>query len=517
MASLYCPATRTDSEKRLSHTQMWHAISPRFLVLIVLICMSTHVSAFGKEPSKKATAVFLEWLEKNGVTQLSGAHKRVSIFTPPGASADERALLSGVQFSAWEKVVSIPYSLALVLEEDDPAPFVGATWQVRLAAKLLREVKKGEASHLKPYLDLFPMDVTIPWLDLKPEEFGEIQIEATMRRVADLQFQAQDDWAQCKASLIGEATWPMFGWAMTMVWNNALELLVPLEEGSNEEEWKAMFVPIFDMVSHNPEPNVYWLEDGVHHDRLDLITTKPIPQSQPLLADWGEYTPEGMFLFHGFIPNNNIRDQAIVFYNIHDAVEWYLRRYHDRFSKRSASEEITKEELASFIDAGKEGALRQLKIDGRLTPASTLETTYVDPHDETHGNAFVVHPNGTIDARLSGAFAQVARTVRNVHWFPDELEWQEEVEETLPAVIERVKEMLKSYETTSQEDRNLLRKERRKEELECPDTGHLADCKVVGGLSPAVKLAIRFRIMKKQLLDSFLKSRVMDGYGHDEL
>lgn len=469
-----------------------------------------HRGLEAEESEEVADARHLAYLAQHGVWLHPPAGK-VKIVTAPSG---ERSLIAAADAAQGELLVSVPYAAGLSLEASDPVPYEGSGAIHGLAAKLLREVMKGNASAYWPYLATLPRWAPVPWHVLSPDrEFGAVQYEPTRRRLEDfLRLQVGGYEASDPAALAG-ATWGEFAWAVTIATCHGLTLPLPPSEAGAAAgaEYRSVLLPVADLLSHDFYENVAsWREKGVRREGLDLFAARAVPRGDVLTSAYGGLPTEYYFMFHGFVPEGNPHDSALLFYTLHEAVHWYLRRYHpDLSGKGKGQNKLSKAEFERFIQLAKRGAARYLREVGRPGDVSDFEPRFIDPQDDSHGHALHVFADGSVDPRLLGGLAGVQLELDGFTDVARSSDWRNTVAEVYAAVRRRCAELLLTYPTTLKQDITTLTRERRRS----ADGGACHASEGCERMAVSMQLVLQYRIQKKQLLEAIVHRYQEPGNG----
>lgn len=480
-----------------------------------------------EESEEAADARHLAYLSQHGV-RLSPPDSKVRIVT---AASGERSLVAAADVAAGELLASVPYEAGLSLEPSDAPPYEGAGAIHCLAAKLLCEVAKGNGSAYWPYLATLPRWAPVPWYVLSAErgEFAAIQYEPTARRMSDfLRLQVDGYERAARAAALAGATWGEFAWAVAIATCHGVTVPLPpsTEPGAAPaaaaaREFRSVLLPVADLLSHDFNENVAsWRERGVRRDALELFAARAVRGGELLTSAYGALPTEYYFMFHAFVPERNPHDSALLFYSLHEAVHWFLRRHHPELSgKGKWKNKLSKPEFERFVQLAKRGAARYLREVGREDEAaSDFEPRFIDPQDDSHGRALHVFADGSVDARLLGGFAGVQLELDGFTDVARGSDWRNTVSEVYATVRRRCTELLLSYPTTAEQDAATLRQERRAEDPACDGS---PSCEKMG---VPMQLVVQYRLQKKLFLETIVNmyqgddgDRLHQARVHEEL
>ena len=87
---------------------------------------------------------------------------------------------------------------------------------MRLAAKLLRELSRGQASPWHRYLRVLPQLVPAPLETFSWEEMQDIKYQPALDVLYKYQWLVQDSYQRCSSEAVGGATADEFQWAMSV-------------------------------------------------------------------------------------------------------------------------------------------------------------------------------------------------------------------------------------------------------------------------------------------------------------
>ena len=340
----------------------------------------------------------------NGVEGLGDEASKLALYRTEDG---QRGVLCVAPVAAGERLVRVPLSLGLPdqwLEADGPELFEGATWGVRLAAKLLREVKRGDASPRAPWFRVLPEGVGAPYF-FRFDEVREIQY-GPMREeldrygwlVADGYRQAGGGEGGCEA--MGGASKEEFEWAMALVHSRSFGLAS--EKGGIQTR---MLLPFIDCFNHSGDQGFYTREaevpvqsaqvfwelkgpDNEDNDTgrwcMDVLSDAPVAGNEEAHLCYGDRSNDDFFLHYGFVPLHNPHDDVILFRDVEGAIEWFTAKFllgldgAARAARADAARAAVGATVAAIEEAGDGGyveGVKDLKVlcgartDARLTAA----------------------------------------------------------------------------------------------------------------------------------------------------
>lgn len=307
-----------------------------------------------------------EWLTLNGA-DLDGADVRESRISGTG-------LVASADMDSGDTVFSIPMHTSLMVYPFDCEDKldIGSVdlpdTAIKLALKLLREHDGGASSPWFSYIQSLPRKLSNPMemaKGLNDQHMGSKtfpEILSNYRRTLDcmMAFGRTQDEAQ---------------WALSVVQSRAFgngmgqELLVPFMDFMNHGDM--MDDSVF---SENHQANVTygWRKTGDRNSpeswSIVVKANKPISEGEELLVSYGDHQNEYFFLYYGFTPLFNPRDDIVLFDGLDAAFEWYCSAYPHR--ARGWNQEERKKLMSAVKQDGPMEEVIKLNIcsDGAVSP-----------------------------------------------------------------------------------------------------------------------------------------------------
>eukprot|EP00899_Mesostigma_viride_P018362 jgi/Mesvir1/26527/Mv16182-RA.1 len=373
---------------------------------------------------------FEEFLEREGITGLGDSEGALCITPVPEGG---RGLVATRDLRAGEVVLTVPISACLSDEDEKGAPlYEGAFWSIKLAARLLRERAKGDASRWAAYIAHLPQSMATP-LTFQWESLQAIRYAHAQQLAFELSWMATDAFDRCEGAAIGHATREEFDWALQIVHSRTLRLHKGGENGAppgpSSSPLMRVLTPGLDLLNHSGDGakavwEVIWPSTGDGSSPLpceghiQVVVTEDVHAGEQLFISYGARNGDDFFLHYGFVPQNNLMEDCIVFTSLEEAFEWHARTYgwvsepQESIMERweavclaSQSAGSARVGLDVFLKGGaslKRGS-SNAPVQGRL-----LEEDRIPSRDADDGDQAIplrVYAGGLVDLGLAAAFS----------------------------------------------------------------------------------------------------------------
>lgn len=307
----------------------------------------------------------MEWLVRNGA-DLRGVKIEKSAIAGLGLVAQE-------DFGENEVILQIPMHSSLMVYPFDEEQGVSIPSKdlpdtaIKLALRLLNENQRGRKSPWFPYIDALPKELT------NPEEMGNSSVHPhtgsrTFPKILENYRKTMRFLVSCGKSE-QEARWAL-GVVQSRAFGNGMgqELLVPLLDSINHGDHD-----VDGVFSDEYQANVVygWQKMGDTNAPKDwsivVKSRRAISEGEELLVSYGDHENEYFYLYYGFVPMFNPRDDLVVFESLDDALNWYCTTYPER---ANFTEEERRKLLAEIKAEGETGEIIKLNIcaDGSVSP-----------------------------------------------------------------------------------------------------------------------------------------------------
>ncbi|CAI7868722.1 unnamed protein product [Closterium sp. NIES-53] len=325
--------------------------SPVHALCVFLLSLSVAGRVCEAQDETSAELRFLEWLHGLGGKEVLPQRAKLRISRAQGG---ERGMAAAADIAAGEEVVSVPFRAAIVAEESDPEPFKECGMHMVLMAKLLREMKKGNASEWAAFTAILPSYIPLPWLPSPHHRttttttsdstsassssssteavaaaaaagLWELQLPSAVVRGAALEAYMRDAYKRSDRAVLGGATYGDFLWAFAMYLTRHFSLNLP---PSDPRGTISMFLPFGDMANHRfrdewDDGDVDWVE-GVYADRAVLVSLRPVIKGHPVFETYWNGPNEAFCVFQAFLPEPNPHDTVTLFQGLRHGVAWLL-------------------------------------------------------------------------------------------------------------------------------------------------------------------------------------------------
>lgn len=307
----------------------------------------------------------MEWLMCNGA-DLGGVKIEKSAISGLGVVAKE-------DFAENEVVLQIPMQSALMVysfdkEQDVQIPSKDLSdTAIRLALRLLNETRLGRESPWFPYIDALPKELT------NPEKMDSSLVHPhTGSKTFPI---ILENYKKTISFLVSCGTSEEeAGWALAVVQSRAFgngmgqEILVPLLDSMNHgdnivdgvfsEEYEANIVYGWQKMGDTDAPKDW---------SIVVKSRRAISEGEELLLSYGDHENEYFYLYYGFVPMFNSRDDLVIFESLNDAFNWYCTTYPER---TNFTEGEKRELLAEVSTQGEVGEIIKMNIcaDGSVSP-----------------------------------------------------------------------------------------------------------------------------------------------------
>ena len=346
------------------------------------------------------------WLHRDGAEGAAGEAQRVAMSECAPATG-ARGLVTTVAARSGDVLLRVPLAMCLTdLQPCDSCPD-GAPWSVRVAARLLEERAKGDASAYAPFIASLPWGrVTTPlqmgWDDTQAIQWAHVrqelyELDWLVNHWYEEYRQRNDAAEDGKATPATPVPAPLgdFEAALTLVHSRTFLACVE-EGGSNASPWFArVLVPLGDMINHDGVAhNTAWTyeDDGLAGKAMVFRATRDLLAGEEILADYGHQCIDDLFTYYGFVPRGAPADAAPLFGAPIEALEWWL------FARGQEENEAALERanaLLAWMEGGGHDAAADVARSGQDTAAGGGK-------DATKG--LRVHIGGSVDQQLLEAF-----------------------------------------------------------------------------------------------------------------
>ncbi|KAL2609007.1 hypothetical protein R1flu_027580 [Riccia fluitans] len=263
---------------------------------------------------------YREWV--SAITRIrSSAEKHAVEYTVrPWQEGDGSLVLSSFavgDLKEGDTVLDVPVRLLLSDKwmADDPKTLYDAPWEVRLAAKLLRERSVRDQSAWASYIKLLPNFVTLP-LFFSDLELNNIQDTSVETEVRSLRKYIKWTYSALRAEEIAGAKFSEYAWALSIVYSSACQVHMSV---SKEDAESSHFLPPFFGSTFKERGQVY----AEYEDERMKLMSHDVKRGMPLAAEYASNTMRDTFVFRGFVPKLSQRDHIKVFHDVLELVDWY--------------------------------------------------------------------------------------------------------------------------------------------------------------------------------------------------
>ncbi|KAL0050877.1 hypothetical protein WJX82_009288 [Trebouxia sp. C0006] len=359
-------------------------------------------SLHDEDPSQMQA--FLAWLTAQGVDDLQKEKCKLGVYH---AEKGERGMLSLQDIKAGTVLLHLPLRLAITDHPADPESnevmFEDAPWSLRLACKLLREKAKGSASPYHPYLQVLPEHVPSPLCTFAWEDMPQIEVPDMTQQLHHASWLLSDAWPRLSPEATGGASREELEWAVSVVHSRTFGTAA--KEGGTAVH---MLLPLVDFLNHGgdetecfpgdpfaPTANVRWHLVAPPSDnpsegfQMHLVARQDIPEGQEILLSYGDRNNDDFFLHYGFVPLRNPHDDAVLFQDLTDALDWH----YEHFKPEGLANE---EDARILYQAAAEAGLAQAQPP---SPEDHLTAAMQEQEQKLR-----VYPGALVDGRLMAAF-----------------------------------------------------------------------------------------------------------------
>jgi len=361
------------------------------------------------DESRDATALsaLASWCAMRGV----GVRALAAVTDARGGAGLECA--RGVR--AGEVVAAAPLRSGIVDDADGHPErargvMANAPWGVRLACRLLQEIKAGEASEYAAYVRTLPRRVEASPARYDEAAIEEVQYPPAMSEIREMQaaIRKWHEKLQKEApEALGDAVfdYDAFADAVSVVHSRTYGIA---SADDNAGLFRAL-LPLVDMLNHGGDivtglekdeatgevtevltaatDNVAWSElddDGV----VRFAATRDIAEGEEALMSYGERSNDHFLIYYGFAPDNNPHDDCVLFSNLEHAMAWHSVAHPELWEGPDA--ELRERAANAAYDRVTKSLEAEGSVDAKLAAA--------EPRLKALGF-------GRVDARLLSAFA----------------------------------------------------------------------------------------------------------------
>ncbi|KAI5070185.1 hypothetical protein GOP47_0014528 [Adiantum capillus-veneris] len=262
---------------------------------------------------------FLKWCEAEGA-QITEA-LTVTHISARSNLTDSSTVVRGVEalrvFEQGETICILPLKLGLF--DKSSSHSAGAdSWHLA-AAHLLREKSLGVASKWASYINILPKTMQTP-IYLMPYELHEVQWWPVLRELIQVRRAIRMSFSRLTGQELAWADFEQYRWAVIMVHSRAFTLPV----GNDDEYASYVLMPFMDIINHHFEYQADWMSLPVQNGKLEIIAKRHVDKGQQIFASFGPRSNDNLFLYYGFVLENNPFDTAQLFSSFEDAVHWLV-------------------------------------------------------------------------------------------------------------------------------------------------------------------------------------------------
>jgi hypothetical protein len=339
-----------------------------------------------------------------------------------GANAGGRGLEATRDVAAGEGVLATPLTLGIVDDEHGHpesarAVMRDAPWGVRLACRVLQEMKLGDASEYAPYVATLPTRVATSPVHYDAQAIADVQYPPAMSEIREMQAACRS-WHEklrdAAPEALGDAffDYDAFANAVGVVHSRTYGVAGDGGTSTNAVGYFRALLPLADMLNHGGdvvvarEPdasagddamdlhvratdNIAWSvlgDDGVIH----FAATRDLVDGEEALMSYGERSNDHFLIYYGFTPENNPHDDVVLFSNFEHAMVWHSVAHPELWQ---GDEGAVREKAAN---AAYDSVTKALEADG--SPDAKLAAA--EPRMK-------ILSAGRIDARLLSAYASM--------------------------------------------------------------------------------------------------------------
>ncbi|OAE35833.1 hypothetical protein AXG93_4225s1370 [Marchantia polymorpha subsp. ruderalis] len=494
---------------------------------------------------------FLGWCAEHDLT-ISDRLTITDILVPPqdefSRPAKVRGLVALADIHQGETLSSLPMTVGLFNNDSVSGSSAVDAWDYA-AARLLREKVKGNESNWAPYIAILPEYLPTP-IHLESRELLEVQWWPVIRELIQVRKAIKESYTKLSPNELSLASYNEYKWAVTMVHSRAFTL--PVKPDEQYEQY--VFMPFMDMINHHYHYKPVW--DG----KLEITARRTVKKGEEIFASFGPRTNDNLFLYYGFVLEDNPFDAVPLFGSFEEALRWFVGLWTDNcadFAKNQVKASRCQRKtwqnfwnrMKNPVEEAESGSAAQGRDWGELLNYWADLGFQFLPYQPGP----TIYPGGIIDPSFLAVFSssfEVLETMRKddgidspwsdpcpecgnhsavgssaMHKFLACIEKQSSFprglldgptcqseltkvvlkEEKLTramllariSVVLRCKEILSSFPTTISEDRDLLKAD--------PDTCSQetsASCQNVQSVSSHLQLTRRYRYMKKLMLQT---------------
>lgn len=261
---------------------------------------------------------FLKWCEQQGA-KLSDKLAIVHFSDEAnlmGTSNPVRGVQALQDIEQGETICILPLKMGLF--DQDSVSFSGAdSWHLA-AAYLLREKSLGVSSRWASYISILPKTMPTP-IYLNADELSEVQWWPVLRELIQIRQAIKRSFSHLTGPTLAWADFDEYRWAATMVHSRAFTLPV----GEDEQYASYVLMPFMDMINHHFEYQADWMSLPVREGKLEIVAKRPVFKGQEVFASFGPRSNDNLFLYYGFVLENNPFDSVQIFSSFEDGVQWF--------------------------------------------------------------------------------------------------------------------------------------------------------------------------------------------------
>ncbi|GAB5356658.1 hypothetical protein AAMO2058_000308500, partial [Amorphochlora amoebiformis] len=295
--------------------------SPGGVVDTILVRFPQEEKGGGERVEEGGYVELTKWAEENGAEgvaniKISGEKK-----------GEGRRTFARRDIAKGQDILSIPAELTISVDPDQPdLTYSGAPWNVRLACRLLREMKNSDASEWAPYIKILPKVVEAPTTTFEWDDIASIEDEGAKERIYNQNLMASQAFDRVPSEAHSASSREEFEWALSIAnsrtfrIDSGIRMLVPIVDMANHRGSEAT-VSALDPYPGPERCNMDWRVD--EKGRFVLFAKENIPKDTELTLTYGPKNNDDFFAFYGFVPKANSLDSVSIFPALMDMLQWH--------------------------------------------------------------------------------------------------------------------------------------------------------------------------------------------------
>ncbi|KAJ7521945.1 hypothetical protein O6H91_19G076300 [Diphasiastrum complanatum] len=276
-----------------------------------------------EDKNSESLQKFLNWCNEHefkisGKLAITNIASGEDEYSPEGHTSLVRGIVATENINHGETLCILKLAAGLYDNESSSDTEVD-DWDLA-AALLLREKALGDNSRWAPYIAILPTDMPTP-ITMESNELEEVQWWPAVRELIQIRQAIKKSYHLLDRQDVAWASFKEYRWAATMIHSRAFTLPVL----DDEKYSHYVMMPYMDMINHHFHYQADWISQPIVDGKLEIVARRHLKKGEQLFASFGPRSNDNLFLYYGFILDNNPFDSAKIFPSFNDGVRWFLQ------------------------------------------------------------------------------------------------------------------------------------------------------------------------------------------------